>query len=368
VIVVVSLSKGKAVVTFCFLFLFLFASFMYVQRASAATNPSPAFLISPSSVTVSVNDNFTVTVNLTNVQFMDCWEVILKFNGTGLRLNKMWIPGDNVFAGHTMDAPPPHTNYGTDAIDGSRSGVIGACTMGQDYVNVTNGILFSANFAALNAGQWSIQVADKSNPLHEPTRNTSPNQGSSGEDNTDWSFWMDTTDLNSHEALGSNCTVFAVNEAVTGPKIGTVTPLNSTSFLSLENFTVSSTSDISSLSFNPSISELSFKANVSAFEVMNITLPLSIVENNSLVVTVNEDGQSMPRWILGPATMWSVCPDLGLHSFTVDIGWIDPPSTVPEFSLPTILLLLAMLTLFAFALHQKRERPRTKLYFTKTNL
>ena len=237
--------------------------------------------------------------------------------------------------------------------------MIGACVMGSDYVNVSNGAVLSANFAVLSAGQWSIEVADKSNPLHESVTGTSPNGESFVSNSTDWSFWLNNTSLNSYDALGSNCTVLAVNQTVVGPKIGTIWPLNSTSFLSLENFTVSSASNISSLSFDPSISELSFKADVSAFDIMNITLPSSIVENTSLLVTVNVDGKSCPHFYFGPSTTWSICLEPGVHVITLNIGWIDPPASpapVPELSLPTILLSLVMLTLFAFALRRKRAR------------
>jgi hypothetical protein len=305
-------------------------------------------------VTVSVNDNFTVTVNVTNAQDLDAWQVVLKYNGTGLRLNSLWAPDNSIFAGHNVDFLPARTPYYTDSIDGSSSGLIGACLFGHDYVNVSNGVICRANFAVLSAGQWSIEVADISNPLHCGGANAS-----------DWwnSCWLSTTTYAEQDPLGSNCTVFAVNEIVTGVDIGTILPLNSTSFLGLENFTVSSISNISSLSFDPSISELSFKADVSASDVLNITLPSSIVENTSLAVTVNVDGKSCPHFYFGPSTIWSICLDPGVHVITLDIGWIDPPASptlVPEFSLPTILLSLVMLTLFALSLCRKRRMFNTR--------
>jgi hypothetical protein len=299
---------------------------------------------------VSVNDNFTVTVNVTNAQDLDAWQVVLKYNGTGLRLNSLWVPDDSIFAGHNVCFPPVFTSFDTDAIDGSSSGVICATLFDNDYVNVSNGVICRANFAVLSAGQWSIDVADISNPLHCGGANASI---------LSKSCWLSTTTYAEQDSLGSNCTVFAVNETVTGPEIGTITPLNSTSFLGLENFTISSISNISSLSFDPSISELSFKADVSAFDILNITLPSSIVENTSLVGTVNVDGKSYDHYYFGPSTTWSICLDQGVHVITLDIGWIDPPASpapVPEFSLPTILLSLVMLTLFAFVLRRKRAR------------
>lgn len=321
-----------------------------MQRASVDPSPSSTFLISPSSVTVSVNDNFTVTVNITNAQNLDAWQIVLKYDGTGLRLNSLWVPDNSIFAGHIVDFSPVRNPFATDAIDGSSSGIMDACLFGHDSVNVSNGVICRANFAVLSAGQWSIEIADISNPLHD-----------GGAAARYWwnSCWMNTTSWAEQDSLGSNCTVFAVNETVTGPEIGTITPLNSTSFLGLENFTVSSISNISSLSFDPSISELSFEANTPAFDVLNITLPSSIVENTSLLVTVNLDSKSCPHYYFGSSTIWSICLDQGVHAITLNIGWIDPPASVPEFSLPTILLSLVILTLFAFALRRKR---RVKFY------
>lgn len=192
-------------------------------------------------MTVSVNDNFTVTVDLTNAQNLFAWQIILKYNGTDLRLNSLWVPEDSVFAGHMVEVLPSFTNYRTDAIDGSRSGLLSANLFCNDSVNVSNGVICRANFAVLSAGQSLIEVAFKSNPLHQERGPLS------------YSFWLASNDVltgGEEDAVGSNCTVLGVNGTVTGPLVGTIYPLDSTSFLGLENFTVSSVSNISSLSFN----------------------------------------------------------------------------------------------------------------------
>jgi hypothetical protein len=342
------LFKGKVVVVACVLCLFLLAT-ARVQSASFASSASSAFLISPSPVTVGVNGNVTVTVNVTNAENLAAWQIILKYNGTGLKLNSLWVPDDSVFAGHRVDFLP--VRFAVDAVDGSSASFTGASLFGLDSVNVSNGVICKANFAVLCAGQWSIVVADISNPLHMARA------GGSAWDPW-YSCWMSTPISATQNTSGSDCTVFAVNEVVTGKQIGPIMPLNSTSFLGLENFTISSSSNISSLSFDPSISQLSFKGDTSDFDVLNITLPSSIVENTSLVITVNLDGESCPHYDFGSSTIWSICLDQGVHVVTLNISWIDPPPSVPEFSLLTILTSLAMLTLFALALCRKRRMSK----------
>jgi hypothetical protein len=308
-----------------------------VQRTRAvASGTTSAFLISPTSELVSVNDNFTVTVNLTNAQNLFGLQVILKYNESGLKLNDMWVPEDSVFAGHRTDVV--HSRNTPDNV--------GACLFDHDFVDVSNGVVCQANFVALSAGQWSIEVAVGAY----------------------YSFWLNTA-LAEEDPLGSNCTVFAVNETVSTGKIGTILPLNSTSFLGLENFTVSSVSPVSSLSFDPSISELSFQVNASAADIdaltygtlVNITVPVSIFQNASLLCTVNADGKYDAYLTFAPSTLGLFDLLQGSHVVTLDIGYIDPLSTVPEFPLPTILLPLVMLALLAAIV------PRRRMFKTITS-
>lgn len=162
-----------------------------------------AFLISPSSETVSVNESFTITVNLTNAQNLFGWQVVLKYNGTDLNLTGLWVPEDNVFAGHEWILLGPITKFYLDAIDGSSSGTVGGALLDGDVVtNVDSGVLCSANFTVIGAGQSLIEVAVESNPLHV---------------NQDipmllwYSLWQNTTDARlslEQDAAGSSCTVF----------------------------------------------------------------------------------------------------------------------------------------------------------------
>lgn len=162
-------------------------------------NPTCMFLISPTFLPLSVKDNFTVTVNLTNVQNLAHWQVILMYNGTGLNLTGLWVPDDNVFAGHQMDMDL-NIQGPRDERNGFSSAIIGADLLqnGDVIPNVENGVLCSANFTVISKGQWLIEVAVESNPLHDEVGGLL------------YSFWQNTSDAEQN-ALGSNCTVFVTH-------------------------------------------------------------------------------------------------------------------------------------------------------------
>jgi hypothetical protein len=81
---------------------------------------------------------------------------------------------------------------------------------------------------------------------------------------------------------------------------------------------------------------------------------VSIVENQSLVVTVSVDGKGNGYMTFEPSTLGFVLSE-GNHTVTLDID-IDPPTvTVLEFSTSTILPLLIMLTMFAFIILKRRS-------------
>lgn len=202
------LSKRKVVGIAFLLWLFLFAPFACMQRTAAAPSPDSTFLISPSFELLSVNDNFTITVNLTNAQNLFGWQIALKYNGTGLRLNDLWVPDENVFAGHEWFPFGPNTDLDPDVLDGLSVAAIAAALLGEFDVNVDSGVLCRANFTVVSTGQSLIEVADKSNPAHFDH----------GED-VWYSFWQNPTDVEAwpggeEDALGSNFTVFTVSPLV----------------------------------------------------------------------------------------------------------------------------------------------------------
>lgn len=202
------MSESKVVGIACLLWLFLFAPFAYIQRTAATSSPESTFLISPAFELLSVNDNFTITVNLTNAQNLYAWQIILKYNGTGLRLNALWVPDDNVFAGHEWLGPFSDYDW-RDILDGFTFAITGATLVDDDFImNVDSGVLCRANFTVISKGQSLIEVAVQSNPAHV----NSPV-------NVVYSFWQNSTDPEfqpggEEDALGSNFTAYTASPLV----------------------------------------------------------------------------------------------------------------------------------------------------------
>jgi hypothetical protein len=169
---------------------------------SAGTTKTSAFVISPAFEQLKVGDTFTVTVNLTNAQNLDAWQVVFKYNGTCLNMTDLWVPDNNVFAGHEVDVVPPLNPFQPDVKDGLSSAMAAESLYGNDAVsNVTSGVLCCANFTVISAGQSLIEVAVQSDPLYTGGRSLYY---------LFYSNWLDNnTVTNEHDAAGSNCTVLA---------------------------------------------------------------------------------------------------------------------------------------------------------------
>lgn len=199
------MSKRKVFGIVFLLWLFLLTPFAYIPRTTATT-PSTAstFLVNPAFELLSVNDNFTIAVNLTNAQHLCAWQVEIKFNKTGLRLNEVWIPDENVFTGYEWWGPVI-TFPDRDEHDGFSGVLIGAALMGEfDVATVDSGVLCMVNFTVISSGPALIEVTDKLNP-------------DSGNDY--YSYWLTPAGLEAfpvveEDALGSNCTVFTVSPLV----------------------------------------------------------------------------------------------------------------------------------------------------------
>jgi len=199
------LSKRKVFGIVFLLWLFLLAPFAYMPRTTAtAQSAVSTFLVNPVFEFLSVNDNFTIAVNLTNAQHLIAWQVEIKFNKTGLRLNDVWIPDDNVFTGYEWYGPFM-TFPDRDEEDGFSGVLIGGALLGEfDVANVDSGVLCMVNFTVISSGPALIEVTDKLNP----------------DSGNDWySYWNTPTDLETfphgeQDALGSSCTVFTVSPLV----------------------------------------------------------------------------------------------------------------------------------------------------------
>ena len=131
-------------------------------------------------------------------------------------------------------------------------------------------------------------------------------------------------------------------------------PFDSTGYLTLENFSISALAEISDVTFNSTISELSFRAEVSAeqgsvdgqniqivvpseiknFEIFNEKPMLVFVyvdgKGNGYTITPTENGNVLGFYLYE-----------GNHTVSLDIT-LDPPS-IPELSMPILDLILASL-------------------------
>jgi hypothetical protein len=173
------------------------------RTTAAAPSTTSTFLVNPAFELLSVNDNFTITVNLTNAQQLIGWQVEIKYNKTVLRLNQIWIPDENVFSGYAAQQTPV-VFPDRDELDGFNGVIFAAALLGEFEVNVDNGVLCKANFTVISNGPALIEVTTKSNP----------------DNGNGWySTWVTSADVESfpptqEDAIPSNCTVFTVSPLV----------------------------------------------------------------------------------------------------------------------------------------------------------
>jgi parallel beta-helix repeat protein len=135
-----------------------------VMRAKA-DSPSSTMAVDPQFNVVSIGSSVTISVNVTNFIGLSAWQVALKYNATVLNLTGLWIPDDTIFANFTTSSPEPA--FGTDVVDGLDYVLCGSDLLGQVSVNVSAGVLFSANFTGLGTGVTPIEIATAANPVHQ---------------------------------------------------------------------------------------------------------------------------------------------------------------------------------------------------------
>jgi hypothetical protein len=119
-----------------------------------------------------IGDNFTLTVNLTNFQNLHTWQVAFKYNATILNVTSIWVPPENVFAGHTaVEIPPPvELEAAGDEKDHLNWTMFGSTLLGDDLVTVTNGVLLKVNFTVINTGEATVNLATASAPIYRSGR------------------------------------------------------------------------------------------------------------------------------------------------------------------------------------------------------
>jgi PKD repeat protein len=121
-------------------------------------------LIDPNLVQANPGDNFTITINATNVASMGIWQIVLKYNLTVMNVTSMWIPTENVFGDPTVyQQQTVQPDYGVDFVD--HLGYVGfGNALFSGEVPVSNGILCKANCTVLGDGQTTILIATRANP------------------------------------------------------------------------------------------------------------------------------------------------------------------------------------------------------------
>jgi hypothetical protein len=119
-------------------------------------------ILSPEHIDTSTGESFTLTINVTNVKSLYTWQVVLKYNGSIINCTDVWTPENDVFAGHNRADVSPE--FDRDYLDGLYYIVYSCTLVGDDNVDVVNGILFRANFTVTGEGSTTISVATKEKP------------------------------------------------------------------------------------------------------------------------------------------------------------------------------------------------------------
>lgn len=186
--------------------LVLLASSIQMQKVSAASNPT--ILLDPTFVKVQEGQNLTVTINLTDDSDLFLWQAALEYNGSILNLTDASIPGSSVFAGHNFipGLEPKDKEATGEFITGLNWTFVGASLLGDDFVHVSNGILFQAQFTALVAGATTITLMTIANAINTAAPGTPS-------DTTFYTFVWD-SDLNEYNRFQTIGSTVVVGNAV----------------------------------------------------------------------------------------------------------------------------------------------------------
>jgi len=174
----------KKVVSTVFLVLLLTSvlfSIVSVKSARASTPALPKIIIlgqqpnepQTNTLLMNINQSFTMTVNMTDYPNLYIYQIVLKYNQSILNMTTLTFPSNNVFGSLPSDSvfmtPFNQTPSSLiDTQDGLGVAIAGQSLLSVNSVDVSNGILFQANFTAEEAGQTTIQVATANQSAHLP--------------------------------------------------------------------------------------------------------------------------------------------------------------------------------------------------------
>jgi hypothetical protein len=136
--------------------------------AARSTQLTPQIVIDPLLAKVTVGDTFMMTVNLTNFQNLFAYQVAIKYSGAILNVTSVVFNSTaGVFYGHTYAQVPEPTDMEAipDSVDGLNWIMVGSSLLGDDSVNVVNGVLCVVDFTVIGTGQTNVLIATKKTPV-----------------------------------------------------------------------------------------------------------------------------------------------------------------------------------------------------------
>lgn len=172
-----AMKKSNALMRLCVAVCSVIAIMAFVaQMPGVHAETAPQIAIDPALSKVNVGDILTVSVNLTSVPDLMLWQLAFKYNASVIKLvehwnndtqtfdKEVWVPEENVFAGHSQ--VNVELDVGNDTLEPLEYLFFGISLIGGDHVSVSNGVLFKANFTAVAAGGTSIIIATRIEPVH----------------------------------------------------------------------------------------------------------------------------------------------------------------------------------------------------------
>lgn len=136
-----------------------------VQIREIKADAETRMIIDPGLINVELGDNFTITINATNVVSLTGWQLVLKYNLTLMNITTMWVPaGASIFGNLTSIIPD--FQFGVDVLDGMGYVIFGNSLI-LDTVTSSNGILCVANATALQEGTTTILIATRGDRAHK---------------------------------------------------------------------------------------------------------------------------------------------------------------------------------------------------------
>jgi hypothetical protein len=135
-----------------------------VQIREIKADSETQMIIHPGLINVEPGDNFTITINATNVVSLSTWQLALKFNLTLMNITTMWVPAGVSIFGNLASVGVDYI-FGVDILDHMGYVAYGNSLI-LDTVTSANGILCKVNCTAIEEGTTTILIATKGDRAH----------------------------------------------------------------------------------------------------------------------------------------------------------------------------------------------------------